>query len=96
MYNIIKIKESIDCDNLNYRCRKREKDFSRNRKLTPKDLILYTLNNRGKTTKMELYDFIQEYIGSQLEWLCSEKNCSKHLQAGMKTNLFHIKTHKKR
>lgn len=61
MYNIIRFKESIDCDNLNIRCRKREKDFSRNRKLTPKDLILYTLNNRGKTTKMELYDFIQEY-----------------------------------
>lgn len=61
MYNIIKFKESIDCDNLNNRCKKREKDFSRNRKLTPKDLILYTLNNRGKTTKMELYDFIQEY-----------------------------------
>lgn len=61
MYNIIKFNESIDSDNLNHRCRKREKDFSRNRKLTPKDLILYTLNNRGKTTKMELYDFIQEY-----------------------------------
>lgn len=61
MYNIIRFKESINCDNLNYRCRKCEKDFSRNRKLTPKDLILYTLNNRGKTTKMELYDFIQEY-----------------------------------
>ena len=61
MYNIIEFKESIECDNLNYRCIKREKDFSRNRKLTPKDLILYTLNNRGKTTKMELYDFIQEY-----------------------------------
>ena len=61
MYNVIKFKESIDCDNLNNRCKKREKDFSRNRKITPKDLILYTLNNRGKTTKMELYDFIQEY-----------------------------------
>lgn len=61
MYNIIEFKESIECDNLNCRCRKREKDFSRNRKLTPNDLILYTLNNRGKTTKMELYDFIQEY-----------------------------------
>lgn len=61
MYNIIKVKESINCDNLNIRCRKLEKYFSRNRKLTPKDLILYTLNNRGKTTKMELYDFIQEY-----------------------------------
>ena len=61
MYNIIKLKESIECDNLNNRCRKNEKDFSRNRKLIPKDLILYTLNNRGKTTKMELDDFIQEY-----------------------------------
>lgn len=61
MYNIIKVKESINCDNLNLRCRKQEKDFSRKRKLKPKDLILYTLNNRGKTTKMELYDFIQEY-----------------------------------
>ena len=61
MYNVIKFKESIDCDDLNNRCKKRLKDFSRNHKLTPKDLILYTLNNRGKTTKMELYDFIQEY-----------------------------------
>ena len=60
-YNIIKIKESIDCNNLNQRCRKQAKDFSRNRKITPKDLILYTLNNRGKTTKMELFDFIREY-----------------------------------
>ena len=61
MYNIIKFRESINCNDLNIRCRKLEKDFSRNRKLTPKSLILYTLNNRGKTTKMELYDFIQEY-----------------------------------
>lgn len=61
MYNIVKLKESMECEELNHRCRKREKDFSRKRKLTPKDLILYTFNNRGKTTKMELYDFIQEY-----------------------------------
>ena len=60
-YNIIKAKESIDSEELNVRCRKNAKDFTRNRKLTPKDLILYTLNNRGKTTKMELYDFIKEY-----------------------------------
>lgn len=32
------------------------KDFSRNCKLTPKDLILYALNNTGKTTKIELND----------------------------------------
>lgn len=60
-YNIRKFRESINCDELNIRCRKRDNDFTRNRKLIPKDLILYTLNNRGKTTKMELYDFIQEY-----------------------------------
>lgn len=60
-YNIRKFRERINCDELNIRCRKRDNDFTRNRKLKPKDLILYTLNNRGKTTKMELYDFIQEY-----------------------------------
>lgn len=60
-YNIDKLRESINCDELNIWCRKNSKDFTRNRKLTPKDLILYTFNNRGKTTKMELYDFIQEY-----------------------------------
>ena len=60
-YNIIKFIESINCNNLNARCRKKDNDFIRNRKLKPKDLILYTLNNRGKTTKMELYDFIQQY-----------------------------------
>lgn len=59
-YNITRLRESINCDNLNNRCRKHEKDFTRNRKITPKDLILYTLNNRGKTNKMELYDFIQD------------------------------------
>lgn len=61
MYNIIKLKESIESEMFNFRCRKRKKDFIRNRKLTPKDLVYYTLNNRGKTTKMELYDFRQEY-----------------------------------
>lgn len=40
---------------------KKEKDFTRNRKLAPKDFIYYSINNRGKTTKMELYDFIEQY-----------------------------------
>ncbi len=61
IYNLKKLKESVNEDDLKLRCRKNSKDFTRNRKLTPKDLILYTLNNRGKTTKMELYDFINEY-----------------------------------
>lgn len=42
------------------KCKKRDVDFSRNRKLTPKDLVLYNINNRGKTTKMELNDFLEK------------------------------------
>lgn len=59
-YNINKLEESIESDNINLKCRKKPTDFTRKRKLTPNNLILYTLNNRGKTTKMELYDFIKE------------------------------------
>ena len=59
-YNINKLKESIESVKINLKCRKKITDFTRKRKLTPKNLILYTLNNRGKTTKMELYDFIKE------------------------------------
>ena len=61
LYNLNKLKEEIDDDSIYEKCRKRAKDFTRNRKLTPKDIIYYTLNNRGKTTKMELYDFIEQY-----------------------------------
>ncbi len=60
-HNLEKFRESIDDSNFKSYCRKTSKDFTRDRKLVPKDLILYTLNNRGKTTKMELYDFINEY-----------------------------------
>lgn len=60
-YNIDKLREKINSEKINELCRKRKKDFTRKRKLNPKDLILYTINNRGKTMKMELYDFIQEY-----------------------------------
>ena len=59
-YNINKTEERIYSDNLEIRCRKNQKDFTRKRKLTAKNLLLYTINNRGKTTKMELYDFIKE------------------------------------
>ena len=60
-YNISKLKKEIKDEYLYSLCRKRDKDFTRNRKITPRDLIHYTLNNRGKTTKMELYDFIEEF-----------------------------------
>ncbi len=61
MYNINKLKKEINDSSINERCRKHKNDFTRKRKLTPKDLIYYSINNRGKTTKMELYDFIEQY-----------------------------------
>ena len=61
MYNINALKRKIDSDSLVEKCRKNQKDFTRNRKLQPKDLVLFTLNNRGKTLKMELYDYIKEF-----------------------------------
>ena len=60
-YNVSKIRKEIKDGEIYNKCRKSIKDFTRNRKITPRDLIYYSLNNRGKTTKMELYDFIQEY-----------------------------------
>ena len=60
-YNINKLRKEIKDGEIYNKCRKNAKDFTRNRKITPRDLIYYSLNNRGKTTKMELYDFIQEY-----------------------------------
>ncbi len=60
-YNINKLKKEIKDESIYNLCRKRNNDFTRNRKITPRDLIYYTLNNRGKTTKMELYDFIEEF-----------------------------------
>ncbi len=59
-YNMNKLRKDIKDETIYSKCRKRDKDFTRDRKITPRDLIYYLLNNRGKTTKMELYDFIQE------------------------------------
>lgn len=60
-YNINKLKEKIDSNNIYSRCRKNSKNFFRNRKLTPRDLIYYSVNNRGKTMKMELYNYIENF-----------------------------------
>lgn len=57
-YNINFIREQILSEEIVIKARKNEKDFTRNRKLTVKDLILYNLNKRGFTTKMELENFI--------------------------------------
>ena len=61
LYNIDKLRKEINDNSIYEKSRKKAKDFTRNRKLRPKDIIYYTLNNRGKTTKMELYDFIEQY-----------------------------------
>lgn len=52
-----KIKEEIDSTKLITKCRINKKDFTRNRKVTPKDIILYELNKRGLSTKMEIINF---------------------------------------
>lgn len=57
-YNINFIREQILSEEIVTKARKNKKDFTRNRKLTVKDLIFYNLNKRGLTTKMELEDFI--------------------------------------
>lgn len=52
-----KIKEEIDSKELIIKCRINEKDFTRNRKVTPRDIILYEFNKRGLSTKMEIINF---------------------------------------
>lgn len=55
--NIEKIKKELGDDILIERCRKNEKDFSRKRKVTAQDIILYELNKRGLSSKMEIINF---------------------------------------
>jgi hypothetical protein len=59
--NLEKLNSKINnADYIKARCKKNAKDFTRDRKLTPKELILYNINNRGKTIKMELNDFLEK------------------------------------
>lgn len=50
------IKE-INNSNFTNECRIYENSFIRNRKMSPKDIILYELNKKGLTTKMEILNF---------------------------------------
>ena len=58
-YNFNKLEKEIKDESIYSRSRKKQQYFIRNRKITSQDLIYYSLNNRGKTTKMELYDYIE-------------------------------------
>mgnify|MGYP004507903563 CR=1 FL=1 len=93
MYSIIKLKESIENKTFNFRCRKRKKNFIRNRKLTPKDLVYYTLNNRGKTVKMELF-FRQEYNIDEVSTAALLKQREKLNKESMQRFYGEVKTYK--
>lgn len=60
-YNISRLRERIYDKTLIELCRKNKKDFTRKRKIRPIDIIMFNINNRGKTLKMEMFDFINEY-----------------------------------
>lgn len=51
-------KKLIESEEIIKKSRKKEKDFTRKRKITPKELIYYNLNRKGLTSKMEIEEFI--------------------------------------
>ena len=55
--NINILKEKLEkCDFIT-RCRINEKDYIRKRKVSPQDIILYELNKKGLSSKMEIINF---------------------------------------
>lgn len=57
--NIEMSKKLIESKEIIEKSRKRKKDFIRNRKVTPKELIYYNLNRKGLTSKMEIEEFVE-------------------------------------
>ena len=55
--NIENIKANIDDNAFINKCRINKNDFIRNRKMNAKDIVLYELNKKGLTTKMEILNF---------------------------------------
>lgn len=55
--NINRIKNSIDNDEFLNECRITSNSFIRKRKVEPKDIILYELNKKGLSSKMEILNF---------------------------------------
>lgn len=56
--NIVSTSETIKSDEIVFQARKKDTDFTRNRKITVKDIIYYDLNKKGLSSKMELDRFI--------------------------------------
>lgn len=55
--NINVLKEKLEKDDFISRCRINEKDYIRKRKVSPQDIILYELNKKGLSSKMEIINF---------------------------------------
>ena len=56
-YSVDKTKERIDSEDFVSYCKNNEKDFTRKRKATPQDIVLYQINKKGLSTKMEILNF---------------------------------------
>ena len=56
-YNVDKTKERIDSEDFVSYCKNNEKDFTRKRKATPQDIVLYQINKKGLSAKMEILNF---------------------------------------
>lgn len=57
--NIEEIKREIVGEKIIEKARLQDKDFTRKRKTTVKDIILYCLNKKGLSSKMEIEEFIE-------------------------------------
>ncbi len=55
--NINNIKINLNKDDFIDKCRNSKEYFRRKRKVSPKDIILYELNKKGLSTKMEILNF---------------------------------------
>lgn len=55
--NIHIIKEILEKETFISKCRINEKDYIRKRKIGPQDIILYELNKKGLSSKMEIINF---------------------------------------
>ena len=55
--NIDIIKEELNKKDFILKCKIKERDFIRKRKANPQDLILYELNKKGLSSKMEIINF---------------------------------------
>lgn len=56
-YNINETKIRVETNEFIKYCKNESKDFTRNRKMGARDLVLYQINKKGLSTKMEILNF---------------------------------------